>query len=184
MKYRIFIFMIVCTALLMTGCGNKEPLAPDSKDLALNEQEVSLAKKPHIKITPWEGVEKRIEVADPGEEWISDDGIMHVRGRVYIDKIESKNHRIAGIITVTGSYDLNLATGNGYYFSNWSLAPHTVKGTWEGKLVAEFKNFIFAGFGAGKGTGKLEGMKLTVEIHETPSPYTECPESGYIIEKK
>ena len=52
MKYRIFIFMIVCTALLIAGCSNKEPLAPDSTDLALNEQDASLAKRPNIKITP------------------------------------------------------------------------------------------------------------------------------------
>ncbi len=186
MKYRIFIFMVVCTALLIAGCGNKEPLAPDTKELALNEQNAFLAKGPNIKITPWEGLETRLEEPDPGKQWVSDDGILHARGRVFVDKLETDEIRVAGIVTITCDYDLNLATGSGTYSSKWSQATNEVAGTWKGKLVGEFTNYLFSGFGVGKGFDDLKGLELTVELQEDPNNpgIGRNLASGYIIDKK
>jgi len=183
MKYRIFIFMVVCTALLIAGCGNKEPVAPYSKELAINQQDAFLAKGPNVKITPWEGTETRQEITDPGQEWVSEDNVLHVRGRVVLDIIESDESRIAGISTVTWDMDMDLITGNGTYTSKCFHEPSAFDGTWEGRLIGELKNFIFSGQGACRGTGEFEGMRMILQIHDTPPPYIVCPESGFIIER-
>lgn len=184
MKYRIFIFMIVFAALIISSCGDKEPFAPDSKELSLNEQDAFLAKRgPNIKITPWEGVEISGEIIDPGQEWVSEDNVWHVRGRVQVDVIESDECRIAGISTITWDGDMSLITGDGIYASKCVHEPSAFDGTWEGRLIGELKSFNFSGQGACRGTGEFEGMKLTIEIHETPLSVPEKPESGFIIER-
>ncbi|MCU0645085.1 MAG: hypothetical protein MUC94_12585 [bacterium] len=184
MKYRIFI--VACIALLIAGCGNKQPLAPDSKELALNQQDAVLAKGPNVQITPWEGVESRLEDPDPGKQWVSEDGVLHVRGRVFVDKLETDEIRVAGIITVTCDYDLNLATGSGTYSSKWSLATQGLAGTWKGKLFGEFTNYLFSGFGLGKGFDDLKGLEITVELNEDPNHpgIGRNLASGYIFDKK
>jgi len=184
MKYRIFIFMIVCTALLMTSCGNKEPLAPDSTDLALNQQDAFLAKRPNIEITPYEAVEKDGVIIEPGEEWISEDNVLHVRGRVMVYVVESEEYRIAGTNRITQNYDLNLTTGNGPYTVTCYHEPSAVDGRWEGRLIGGFKNFVFSGEGVAKGYGELHGYIQVVTLHDTPPPWSEVPESGYIIKRK
>ena len=183
MKYRTIIFVIVCTVLLMVGCGNKEPLAPESKELAIDEQNAFLAKKPSEKFIPWEGAQISGEEIDPGRVWISDDGIQHLRDRVIIDRIEADDDRVAGYITITQNRNLNLTTYDGTYSSKWSLKPDAYDGTWEGVFTGKIRSAIFSGHGHAKGTGELEGMKLTVEAQETAPPYLEIPESGYIIVK-
>jgi hypothetical protein len=183
MKYRIIIFMVVCTALLIAGCGNKEPLAPDSKELAINRQDAFLAKGPNVKITPWEGVETRQEITDPGQEWVSEDNVWHIRSRVQVDIIESDEIRIAGISTITWDADMNLITGDGVYTSKCVHKPSAFEGTWEGRLIGELKKFMFTGQGTARGTGEFEGMRMTLQIHETPPPYIVCPVSGFIIER-
>jgi hypothetical protein len=183
MKYRNFIFLLVCFAWLITGCGNETPLAPDSKELAANDQGISLDKKPCIKITPWEGIEKRINVPNEGKQWVSDDGILHVRGMVFVDEIFSDETKIAGINTVTCDYDLNLTSGSGTYSSKWTLVPHAVAGTWKGRVIGEMTNFLFSGFGIGRGSGVLSGSTMTVDL-QTKEPNGDVYESGYIFEKK
>ena len=183
MKYRIFIFMIVCTALLIAGCGKQEPLAPDSKELALNEQDAFLAKKgPNRIVTTWDGYQVDYEQIDPGEVWV-EDGIQHVRGRIIRDRLETDNDRVTGFLTVNYDYDLNLATGAGTMTSTWSVDPDEYEGTWDGRSFITFTNYMLSGFGIGRGTGDFQGMKITVNFDETPPPYDKIHEFGYIIEK-
>jgi predicted small lipoprotein YifL len=183
MKYRIIIFMVVCTALLLTGCGNKEPLAPDSTDLALNEKDASLAKRPNIEITPYEAEEKNGVIIVPGDDWISEDNVLHVRGRVMVWVVESDEYRIAGTNKITQNYHLNLTTGNGSYTVTCYHEPSAVDGRWEGRLIGGFKNFVFSGEGAAIGYGELDGYIQVVTLHDTPHPYDPVKESGYIIKK-
>ena len=102
-----------------------------------------------------------------------------------MDNMETDEVRVAGIITVTCDFDINLATGSGTYFSKWSLVTHAVAGTWEGKLVGEMTSFLFSGFGIAKGTGDLKGLKLTVDLQEDPNNpgIGRVLASGYVIEK-
>ena len=183
MKYRIFIFLVVFAALIISSCGNKEPLAPDSTDLTLNEQDAFLTKRPNIDITPYEAVEKDGVTIEPGEEWISEDNVLHVRGRVKVYVVESDEYRIAGTNKITQNYYLDLTTGNGQYMVTCYHEPSAVDGRWEGRLIGGFENFIFSGEGAARGYGELDGYIQVLTLHDTPPPYLEVPESGYIIKK-
>ena len=184
MKYRFLIIAIACLALVFISCGKQEPVSPSIEELSGDNQDVSLSKKPSEKFVPWEGSQISGEEIDPGRVWISDDGIQHLRGRVIIDIIKADDDRVAGYITITQNRNLNLTTYDGTYSSKWSLKPDAYDGTWEGVFTGEIRSAIFSGHGHGKGTGELEGMKLTVEAQETAPPYLEIPESGYIVVKK
>jgi hypothetical protein len=174
--------MVVCTVLLIAGCGNKEPFAPDSKELVQDEQHALLGKASDRIITTWEGYELKYEQIDPGEEWM-EDGVLHVRGRIIRDRLETDNVRVTGFLTVNYDYDLNVATGGGTMTSTWSVDPDEYEGTWGGRSLIEFTNFILTGDGIGRGYGEFQGIKITVSFNGAPPPYDKIPVSGYIIEK-
>ena len=191
MKYRIIIFVAFCTALLIAGCGNKEPVAPESIELAVNEQDAFLAKKHHCKKIPWQGVETSCE-SIPGEEWY-EGSVMHRVGWKSIDILESDNPLINGVNTVTYSIELDLATGEGrMYDIQWSVKPYAYKGTWEGTSTGTFTNYLVSWEGEGFGTGKLKGMSVTVkgiqrsEVQNPPcgTAINQYDDSGYIFMKK
>ena len=190
MKYRIFIFMIVFGALIISSCGDKEPVAPESKELSITEQDVFLAKKPGHRFTPWEGVETTCNTV-PGEQWYEGD-IWHIRGQVTTDIVESQEPRAAGVLTVNSDIDLNMSTGEGTIFTHWSLKPDVSEGTWEGRLAGNFSNFLMIAYGIGVGTGDLRGMIMTVKLEqrtEIIDPPCETAlyqfdDTGYIIGKK
>ncbi|MCI0515091.1 hypothetical protein L0128_17900 [candidate division KSB1 bacterium] len=183
MKYRNFIFLLVCFAWLITGCGNETPLAPDSKELTAIPQEASLAKNPNEKFTPYTAVEIFVKDLDPGKQWISEDNILHVRNRIRVERIESEEARIAGQITLIQNLNYNLITGDGTYESKCYHEVNKVRGTWEGTASGKLVNSIFSGKGVAQGTGELEGLILKLELHDTLPPWLEVAESGYIIEK-
>lgn len=183
MKYRIFILLVVFAALMISSCGDKGPFAPASQELTQSDLGSFLAKKPPGKFTPYTAVEKFVKEIDPGRQWYSEDNILHVRDRVQVFKVESSEPRVAGMSTVTQLLNFNLTTGNGTYVGK---CYHVVegKGTWEGTLSGKLENFIFSGHGVAQGTGgELEGLILKLWLHDTPPPWEETPESGYIIEK-
>lgn len=182
MKYRIAIFSVVCLALLISGCGKQEPLAPDTKDLALNEQDIFLEKVPNRIVTTWDGHQLDSEQIDPGEEWV-EDGILHVRGKRGINRLETDNDRVTGVLTIEYDYDLNLTTGAGTMTGKWHVDPDEYEGTWQGRSSLVFTNFILSGIGIGRGYGDFQGMKLTVNFDETPPPYDPIHEFGHIIER-
>ena len=183
MKFRIFILFVVSAALIIMSCGDKAPFSPETDELILDEQELSLEKRHHRTFTPWDGLQIDYEQIDEGKEWMSD-GILHVRGRIIRDRLETDNVRVTGFLTVDYDYDLNVTTGNGTMTSTWSVDPDEYEGKWEGRSLIKFTNFILAGNGVGRGTGGLKDMKITVTFDETPPPYDEIHEFGYIIEKK
>jgi hypothetical protein len=182
MKYRIFIFSVIILALIISGCGKQEPLAPDTKELSLNKQDASLEMVPNRIITTWDGYQIDYEVIDSGEEWI-EDGVQYVRGRIIRDRLETDNDRVTGFLTVNYDYDLNLATGAGTMTSTWSVDPDKYEGTWEGRSFITFTGYMLSGFGIGRGTGNFLGMKITVNFDETPPPYDKIHEFGHIIER-
>ena len=184
MKYRIFIFMVVCTALSIAGCGNKEPFAPESKEFDLNDQDAFLSKAPTEKFTPYTAKEIFQELVDPGKQWYSDDNIWHVRNRIQVYKIESTEPRVAGLMTVSQDFNLNLNTGDGNLLSKCHHELEAVTGIWEGTLAGKFVNFVLSGQGVAQGSGgDLEGLILKIKLHDAGPPYLEIPECGYIIEK-
>ncbi|UCE04732.1 MAG: hypothetical protein JSW07_14035 [bacterium] len=185
MKYRIFIFMVICTALLIAGCGNKEPFAPESKELDLNDQDAFLAKGPADKFTPYTATEKFKEELDPGKQWISDDNILHVRNRIRVYEIVSTEPRVAGLMTVSQDMNLDLNTYNGTLVSKCHHELEAMTGIWEGTLAGKLTNGILSGHGVAQGSGgDLEGLILKLWLLDTGPPYLEIPESGYIIEKQ
>ena len=184
MKYRIFIFMIVCTALLIAGCGNKAPFAPESKELDLNKQDVFLAKGPTDKFTTYTATEIFQAEPDHGKQWISEDNILHVRNRIQVYKIVSTESRVAGLMTVTQDMNLDLNTYCGTLVSKCHHELEAMEGTWEGTLAGKLTNGILSGHGVAQGSGgDLEGLTLKLRLLDTGPPYLEIPETGYIIEK-
>ncbi|MBN1350867.1 hypothetical protein JXJ21_15720 [candidate division KSB1 bacterium] len=195
MKVNFFMFVVLGAALVFVACGDRGPLSPGSDDIAQINQEPALGKKTPI-VTPWESIETGCEVLDPGKQWVSDDGVLHVHGEVTRDIVESADPRIAGINTLTRYYTLNLATRNGTYKSKWRLEPLAVAGEWKGKLTGEFTGtatgYIFTGRGTGHGSGELASMEITVNIISLPeiqnppceNALWQVAEHGEIIEKK
>ena len=187
MKYRFFILLVFSAALIIMSCGNKAPVSPEADELMLDEEQLSLDKRHHRTPTPWRGFEISGEEIEAGRQWMSEDGILHIRGRIIRDRLETDNVRLTGFLTVQMNYNLNVTTGTGTMSGQWSLDPDEHEGTWKGTSVLKFRNFVLSGHGHGKGAGDFKGLQITVKFHETlpnaEGRYSPMEESGYIIEK-
>ncbi|MGH9166957.1 MAG: hypothetical protein ACRD02_03870 [Acidimicrobiia bacterium] len=116
---------------------------------------------------------------DPGEEKVSEDGLLLVRNRVFTDIVESSESQVAGTNRVTVSLDLDPEAGTGAVKGTFTLTPKGLEGTWEGELVGSLNGMISA-TGLGRGTGDLLGRVIYVsfqQVAEHPTGQPACEDS-------
>lgn len=123
-------------------------------------------------IPPW---------GEPDRSWISEDGVLHMRGVRVVNLIDSENPYMAGINQLTMNVDLNPATGEGHAYGTVLLTPYAKNGTWEGRFSTQVLSTGIRGKAVGHGTGELTGMKMFNQMSNL-DPNNPCNTSeGYIL---
>lgn len=115
---------------------------------------------------PFSGVDTFIAQTDPGRQWVSDDGILHVRGSVSTYTSTSDSVYYAGEAVIVVNYNLDLATGNGQLWgtSHLSNGDGGFDGTWVGKFIA----YSWEGKGQSKGFGDMAGYQQRFTLQWAP----------------
>ncbi|MDH5690871.1 MAG: hypothetical protein OEY81_05535 [Candidatus Bathyarchaeota archaeon] len=99
-----------------------------------------------------------LELKDPGIQWVSEEGILHMRDFHWMGTVEGT--------LGTGTYDgwvsvnINLATQEGTVSEKWVItitSQDTLAGSSRGKLTMPFVSGTFVGT---HGTGDFEGVKI------------------------
>jgi hypothetical protein len=117
-------------------------------------------------------------VIAPGVDWVSDDGVLHGRGRLeaivnYGFDEELGIAEIVGSGSVISSADIDLATGNGATWGLFSMIhlPLSTVGTFDGVWRVELAGWLFShGDAEADGTGPLLRSKLRLSMLDEPVP--------------
>jgi len=95
---------------------------------------------------------------DPGKQWVSEDGILHIRGSYWVGT--EVGTLGSSVLEDWLSLNVDLATGEGTFSGNWVLTFEergTISGTAIGKISLGYLiNGMFIGTHA---TGEFEGVQ-------------------------
>ena len=103
-----------------------------------------------------------LTITDPGKQWVTDDGIAHIRDQVQTGPV---NGDLSGSIIVTGRSDLTVATQTGTGSGKFTITA--TGGTWEGRFEGTFDGGVFSGKLVAHGTGDFAGSLLRGTISQT-----------------
>jgi hypothetical protein len=103
----------------------------------------------------------------PGEQWVSEEGIVHIRGQINTAQVVSTDARANGINVVTINLNIDPATGNGTGHGQFILDVDGMDGAWEGTFVGWLTYGVFSGRIIGHGTGDLAGQKVKSNFQQT-----------------
>ena len=103
-----------------------------------------------------------LTITDPGKQWVSDDGIGHIRDQVQTGPVSGD---LSGSIMVTGRSDLTVATQTGTGSGKFTITA--TGGTWEGSFEGTFDGGVFSGKLVAHGTGDFAGSLLRGTISQT-----------------
>lgn len=118
---------------------------------------------------------------EPERMWVSEDGILHMRGFLVVNLIDSDSPYLAGINQIRANMDLNPATGEGHAFGTVLITPFAKNGTWEGRFSTHVSPDGIQGKAVVHGTGELSGMKQYNHISNS-DPNDPCQtDKGYIL---
>lgn len=118
---------------------------------------------------------------EPERMWVSEDGILHMRGFLVENLIVSESPYLAGINRIMANMDLNPATGEGHAFGTVLITPFAKNGTWEGRFSTHVSPDGIQGRAVVHGTGELSGMKQFNHISNS-DPNDPChTDTGYIL---
>ena len=105
---------------------------------------------------------------EPGDEAMGDDGLLHIRGRVFTDIVRSSDPRLTGSNRVTVFLDLNPEAGTGQLTASFVLTPEGLDGAWEGEMLGTLNGMISA-TGLATGTGALRGASAYIAFEQVGS---------------
>ncbi|OGO65649.1 MAG: hypothetical protein A2Z45_11855 [Chloroflexi bacterium RBG_19FT_COMBO_55_16] len=94
------------------------------------------------------------------------DGTLKIQGRVFTDRVESQDSRIAGTNVPTLDITINPKSGDGDLQGKFRLKPNTVDGAWEGELQGRFVNGLVTSWGIARGSGALLGSVLRIDFQQ------------------
>jgi hypothetical protein len=128
------------------------------------------------------------ELYDPEDAslWLSEEGILHIRGAKQENTIECDDPRVAGesIVVVNANLEFNGGVWVGPMWGTYQIEVDDGgfkgfwDGTWTGTLYADGSMSTRA---HADGSGDLEGLKIFVTT-ERAGPYDACGEfTGYIL---
>jgi len=115
---------------------------------------------------------------DPGIEFVSDEGILHGRGRIerflfYVLDPQTMAGEIVGTGVTVGNANIKLATGDGKFFGAVSTIylPASATETFDGRYHGSITGWIsISGRGISHGTGEARGMKIVLNFGTEPLP--------------
>lgn len=158
-RVRILIVLTFCIILLTAA-----PAAARATRINYEAYECTLG--------PW---------GEPERMWFSEDGVMHMRGVLLENLIQSDNPYLAGINRIIMNVELNPATGYGHAYGKVSITPFAKNGTWEGRFSTHVSPDGIQGKAVVHGTGELMGMKQYNNMSNS-DPNDPChTDTGYIL---
>jgi hypothetical protein len=132
------------------------------------------------------GTECFVSVVDPGTYWLSDDGVLHLRGYVQLSSEESTDPRVVGSNTVVVNadwrdFDPNTGIGVGPMWGTYRIEVGDGEGFWDGTWTGMFHaDGSMSTRAHADGSGHLEGLKIFVTVERASG--TGCGEfTGYIL---
>jgi hypothetical protein len=102
---------------------------------------------------------------DPGQETQDSSG-LHVRGRVFTDRVESTDVSLDGTNRVTLDLDINLADGSGTLAGTFELELLSAVGSWAGAVTGHFEHGMVVAEGIARGAGAFAGAVLHVAFRQ------------------
>jgi hypothetical protein len=101
----------------------------------------------------------------PGIETVRDDGVVHVKGRIFTDLVESTDPRLAGINRPELEIEFNPEKGEGRLAGRFELSV-TAGGAWRGELSGGFEGGMVRATGLATGSGALAGRVMQVSFRQ------------------
>ena len=95
------------------------------------------------RISPVQAIETVCFIPDQGVQWVTGDGILHVRGQVRRDRVEPvaghPEPRVNGWAILTADLDMHLATGDGTLAGSLLVVPNdeSLNGFFQGRFTAK-----------------------------------------------
>ncbi len=115
---------------------------------------------------PTSGVDVIVQLVDPGREWVTEDGVDHVRGWTGEYRTTDALYGV-GSLLIVANWNLNLATGNGPLWGTMLYEFPSANGGFEGTWTAKFSAFVWSGKSQGTGFGDLQGWQLRQDLQST-----------------
>lgn len=137
--------------------------------------------------TDYEGFEYYVEPVAPGRQWVSEDGVLHVRGGQEAYRDEVSDTRISGDVVVTLNANFRFADPPVMvYGPMWgTLRIDNDGGYWEGSWVGErteLQGFSYIR-AVMHGHGGYEGLQARAKyVRESPDPSAPFAIHGEIME--
>ena len=137
--------------------------------------------------TEYEGMEYFVGPASPGRQWISGDGVLHIRGGQEAYRDEVDDPRLCGDAVVTLNVNFHLADPPVMvYGPMWgTFRIENEGGYWEGSWVGErteLEGFSYIR-GVLHGHGAYEGLQARAEyVRESPDPTAPFAVHGVVMD--
>lgn len=103
---------------------------------------------------------------EPGSE-TAEDGCVHIRGRVFTDRVESASSDLDGTNRVVVNLDI-AADGSGRLTGEFELSLSDDRGSWQGELDGHLENGMVVSRGLAHGTGALQNGIVYIEFRQIP----------------
>jgi hypothetical protein len=137
--------------------------------------------------TEYEGFEYYVGPLLPGRQWISEDGVLHIRGGQEAYRDEMDDNRISGEVVVTLNVNFQFADlPVMVYGPMWgTFRIENEDGYWEGSWVGERTQEQGSSYiqGVLRGHGDYEGLQARVDyVRESPDPTAPFEVHGVIME--
>jgi hypothetical protein len=137
--------------------------------------------------TEYAGFEHYVGPVSPGRVWVSEDGVLHIRGAQSAWRDVVSDPRVSGDVLLTLNANLKFAAPPVMFYGRmWGTARLSNDGGyWEGSFVAERTES--QGFSYGSivlhGHGAYEGLQARADIvRESPDPSAPFSIHGFVME--
>ena len=137
--------------------------------------------------TDYEGLEHYVGPLSPGRQWISEDGVLHIRGGQEAYRDEVDDPRLCGDTVVTLNANFHPADPPVFVYGRmWgTFRIENEGGYWEGSWVGERTEL--EGFshirGVLHGHGAYEGLQARAEyVRESPDPTASFAVHGVVMD--
>lgn len=102
---------------------------------------------------------------DPGTESQDATGV-HIRARVFTDRVEAHDARLDGTNKVTLDLDISPADGSGVLAGTFELTLTSGAGGWRGEVRGRFEGGMVVAEGIARGSGPLAGAVLHIDYRQ------------------
>ena len=137
--------------------------------------------------TDYEGLEYYVGPLSSGRQWISEDGVLHIRGGQEAYRDEVDDPRLCGDTVVTLNANFHLADPPVFVYGRmWgTFRIENEGGYWEGSWVGErteLQGFSYIR-GVLHGHGAYEGLQARAEyVRESPDPTASFAVHGMVMD--